>query len=118
MTPLRDGMNLIAKEYVAARLDQTGVLVLSEMAGAARELGEAVMVNPFDRDAMVEAIRTALEMPEDEQRERNEAMQRRIKRYTVQTVGRGLPRTALESIKLDAGRARTHTCSTSGRASD
>jgi len=83
VTPMRDGMNLIAKEYVAARTDATGVLVLSEMAGAARELGEAVQVNPSDLDGMVEAIHTALEMPAEEQRERMRAMQRRLKRYTV-----------------------------------
>jgi len=83
VTPLRDGMNLIAKEYVAACGDSTGVLVLSEMAGAARELGEAVLVNPNDLDGMVEAIHTALEMPAEEQRERLEVMQRRLKRYTV-----------------------------------
>jgi trehalose 6-phosphate synthase/phosphatase len=99
VTPLRDGMNLIAKEYVAGRLDQTGVLVLSEMAGAARELGEAVMVNPFDQDAMVDAIREALEMPGEEQRERNEAMQRRIKRYTVRRWAEDFLQ-SLEAIKL------------------
>ena len=84
VTPLRDGMNLIAKEYVAAHAGREGVLVLSEMAGAARELGDAVQVNPFDLDAMVEAIREALTMPPDEQVARNEAMVRRLKRYTVQ----------------------------------
>ena len=46
VTPLRDGMNLIAKEYVASRTDKTGVLILSEMAGAAKELGEAIIINP------------------------------------------------------------------------
>ncbi len=84
VTPLRDGMNLIAKEYVAAHAGRDGVLVLSEMAGAARELGEAVQVNPFDLDGMVEAIHTALTMPEDEQCKRNESMVRRLSRYTVQ----------------------------------
>ena len=83
ITPLRDGMNLIAKEYLAARGDTGGVLVLSEFAGAARELREAVLVNPYDPDAMVEALVTALEMPVDEQRERNAIMQRRLARYTV-----------------------------------
>ncbi len=84
VTPLRDGMNLIAKEYVAAHEGREGVLVLSEMAGAARELGEAVQVNPFDLDSMVEAIHTALTMPAAEQLERNAAMNRRLSRYTVQ----------------------------------
>ncbi|MDP2180992.1 MAG: bifunctional alpha,alpha-trehalose-phosphate synthase (UDP-forming)/trehalose-phosphatase [Actinomycetota bacterium] len=84
VTPLRDGMNLIAKEYVATCIDGIGVLVLSEMAGAAKELAEAVLVNPNDRDAMVEALLEALTMAPDEQRARNEAMQRRLRRYTVQ----------------------------------
>ncbi|MFU8891354.1 MAG: bifunctional alpha,alpha-trehalose-phosphate synthase (UDP-forming)/trehalose-phosphatase [Anaerosomatales bacterium] len=84
VTPLRDGMNLIAKEYVAAHAGREGVLVLSEMAGAARELSEAVQVNPFDLDAMVDAIHQSLTMPAEEQLQRNEAMVRRLKRYTVQ----------------------------------
>lgn len=84
VTPLRDGMNLIAKEYVAAHEGREGVLVLSEMAGAARELGEAIQVNPFDLDSMVEAIHTALTMTAEEQIERNAAMNRRLSRYTVQ----------------------------------
>ncbi|MBE0477332.1 MAG: bifunctional alpha,alpha-trehalose-phosphate synthase (UDP-forming)/trehalose-phosphatase [Coriobacteriia bacterium] len=85
VTPLRDGMNLVAKEYVAASAeDGLGVLVLSEMAGAAKELGEALIINPNDRDATVEALNAALTMPEDEQRARNEAMHRRLRRYDVQ----------------------------------
>jgi trehalose 6-phosphate synthase/phosphatase len=84
VTPLRDGMNLIAKEYVAAHAGREGVLVLSEMAGAARELTEAVQVNPFDLDAMVDAIDHALTMPAAEQIQRNDAMVQRLRRYTVQ----------------------------------
>lgn len=83
VTPLRDGMNLIAKEYVAARGDTGGVLVLSEMAGAARELGEALQVNPYDLDGMVEALHAALTMPPEEQRERMASMQHRVSRYDV-----------------------------------
>lgn len=83
VTPLRDGMNLIAKEYIAARNDETGVLVLSEMAGAARELSEAVLVNPYDLDATVEAIAQSLDMPVAEQRARNRSMRRRVERYDI-----------------------------------
>lgn len=83
VTPLRDGMNLIAKEYVAARGDTGGVLVLSEMAGAARELGEALQVNPYDLDGMVEALHAALAMPKKEQLERMASLQHRVSRYTV-----------------------------------
>ena len=63
VTPLRDGMNLVAKEYVASRVDDDGVLVLSEFAGAADELQEAVSVNPYDVDGLTAAMRQALEMP-------------------------------------------------------
>ena len=83
VTPLRDGMNLIAKEYVASRGNTGGVLVLSEMAGAAQELSEALQVNPYDLDGMVESLETALVMPLEEQRERMASMQHRVSRYTV-----------------------------------
>ena len=83
VTPLRDGMNLIAKEYIASRPDQTGVLVLSEMAGAAKELGEAVILNPNNREEISESLREALEMPREEQIRRNPIMQHRLRRYTV-----------------------------------
>ena len=64
VTPYRDGMNLVAKEYVAAKRDESGVLVLSEFAGAAQEMFNAVQVNPYDPPAMADAIREALSMPE------------------------------------------------------
>ena len=83
VTPLRDGMNLVAKEYVASRAGCGGVLILSEMAGAAKELGEAIVVNPNDRSQIAEAIREALEMPPEEQVRRNRIMQERISRYDV-----------------------------------
>ena len=83
VTPLRDGMNLIAKEYVASRADQKGVLILSEMAGASRELGEALIINPNDQSEIVDALKTALEMPEEEQIRRNQVMQNRLERYDV-----------------------------------
>ncbi len=79
VTPLRDGMNLVAKEYVAAQLENDGVLVLSEMAGAADELQEALLVNPFDIDAVAEALHRALGMPEDERRARMSALRDRVR---------------------------------------
>lgn len=84
VTPLRDGMNLMAKECIATRTDGTGVLILSEMAGAAEELGEAIIVNPNDQSAMIEAIETALAMPEKEQIDRNRTMQKRLMRYDIE----------------------------------
>jgi trehalose 6-phosphate synthase/phosphatase len=78
VTPLRDGMNLVAKEFVATRVDDDGVLVLSEFAGAAAELGEALIVNPFDIDATAEAYRRALAMPREERAVRMRALRARV----------------------------------------
>jgi len=83
VTPMRDGMNLVAKEYVASRLDQRGVLILSERAGAARELSDALVINPTDVSQLVEALHEALVMPEEEQTNRMVAMQALVKRYNV-----------------------------------
>jgi trehalose 6-phosphate synthase/phosphatase len=70
VSPLRDGMNLVAKEYVASQVGDPGVLILSEFAGAAQELGEALRVNPYDEIGSVEAIQRALDMPLEERQER------------------------------------------------
>ena len=83
VTPLRDGMNLVAKEYVAAKRDRAGVLILSEMAGAAIELPEAIIINPNDIDEIQDAIFKALEMPEKEQLAKLRRMQNVISRQTV-----------------------------------
>jgi len=83
ITPLRDGMNLVSKEYVASRKDETGVLILSELAGASKELVEAVLINPNDRGEIALAIKNALEMPLEEQKSRIEGMQSRLKKYDV-----------------------------------
>ena len=69
-------MNLVAKEFVAAREDLDGVLVLSEMAGAAQELGDAVMINPYDVEGFAEALSRAIDMPIEERRNRMRAMRR------------------------------------------
>lgn len=85
ITPLRDGMNLVAKEFVACQQDKNhpGVLILSEMAGAACELAEALVVNPHDKETIADALRQALEMPRAERLKRNQMMQDRLSRYTV-----------------------------------
>ena len=83
ITPLRDGMNLVSKEYVASRKDMPGVLILSEFAGASKELGEAILINPNDREEIASAIREALEMPLKEQKKRIGVMQNRLKNYDV-----------------------------------
>lgn len=83
LTPLRDGMNLVAKEYIAAKTDQNGVLILSEMAGATKELGEALAVNPYNIEDVGDAIYKALTMPADMREKALVAMQKRIKRYDI-----------------------------------
>ena len=83
ITPLRDGMNLVAKEFMASRPDQTGVLILSEMAGAAKEMGEALIINPFHREDFAMALAQALTMPVEEQVRRNRLLQDRLRRYGV-----------------------------------
>jgi len=83
ITPLRDGMNLVAKEYTATKTDGKGVLILSETAGAAQELGEAIIINANNQEEIAQALAEALEMPEQEQIERNRIMQKRLRRYTV-----------------------------------
>ncbi len=83
VTPLRDGMNLVAKEYVASKSVGAGVLILSENAGAVEELGEAIVLNPFYVEEIAGAIQEALAIPEDEQLKRLKAMQVRLQRYDV-----------------------------------
>lgn len=83
VTPLRDGMNLVCKEYIASKLDKKGVLILSEMAGSAKELSDAILINPNDIDQLVGALKEALTMPEDEQVRRMEIMQKSLKRYNI-----------------------------------
>ena len=68
VSPLRDGMNLVAKEYLATKHDKPGVLILSEMAGAAIELPEAIIINPNDTDQIESAILKALHMPDKEKK--------------------------------------------------
>jgi trehalose 6-phosphate synthase/phosphatase len=83
VTPMRDGMNLVAKEFVASKADQRGVLILSERAGAARELSDALVINPTDTSQLAEALHEALVMPEDEQIIRMANMQALVKQYEV-----------------------------------
>jgi trehalose 6-phosphate synthase/phosphatase len=88
VTPLRDGMNLIAKEYVAAKKDENGVLVLSEMAGAVSELAEAVIVNPNNREEVADALQKALNLSEELRRKKIRAMKKRLERYNVEAWAR------------------------------
>src|SRR5205085_10364343 len=84
VTPLRDGMNLVAKEYLTAQdEDDPGVLVLSRFAGAAEQLPEALLVNPYDTEGTAAATLLALQMPLEERRSRHEALMRTVRQYDV-----------------------------------
>jgi alpha,alpha-trehalose-phosphate synthase [UDP-forming] len=83
VTSLHDGMNLVAKEFVAARQDEQGVLILSHFTGAARELPDALLVNPYDIEQMAEAIRSALEMDVEERKTRMQHMRRVVREHNI-----------------------------------
>lgn len=83
ITPLRDGMNLVTKEYVAAKRNAPGVLILSEMAGAAIELSDALIINPHNTDMIADSLHQALNMPEEEQLRRLKNMQNKVAKHTV-----------------------------------
>jgi len=83
VTPLRDGMNLVAKEYIACRYDETGALVLSEFTGAADELGSAFIVNPHDIEGLKDAIVRAATISPREARRRMRSMRRRVRDHDV-----------------------------------
>jgi trehalose 6-phosphate synthase/phosphatase len=110
VTPLRDGMNLVAKEYIAARRSGNGVLILSEMAGAAKELGEAVLINPNHCGEIASAIAQALDIPQDEQVRRMRVMQARLELSTVhrwasdfvhETIASAVVRNKMETERLE-----------------
>jgi trehalose-6-phosphate synthase len=104
VTSLHDGMNLVAKEFLAARRDERGVLVLSQFTGAARELRDALLVNPYDIDQTGEAIRAALEMPQDDQQSRVHRMRRLLREQNVFCWAGSLI-TELCELRLDGDRA-------------
>jgi trehalose 6-phosphate synthase len=83
ITALHDGMNLVAKEFVASRNDEDGVLILSTFAGASRELSDAIIVNPYDIDELADAIRQAIEMNPDERESRMRRMRQVVAEHNV-----------------------------------
>jgi len=83
VTPMRDGMNLVSKEYVASRADNTGVLILSEMAGASKELNDALIVNPNNIGEVMRAIVQAINMPVEEQKLRMSGMREMVKKFNI-----------------------------------
>jgi trehalose 6-phosphate synthase len=83
VTSLHDGMNLVAKEFVAAREDEEGALILSQFTGAARELRDALIINPYDTDQVADAIHVALEMDSDDRHNRMRRMRHIVKEHNV-----------------------------------
>ena len=83
VTSLHDGMNLVAKEFIAAREDEDGVLILSQFAGASRELRDALVVNPYDSEQLASAIKFALAMPSEERQARMQRMRRNVREHNV-----------------------------------
>jgi trehalose 6-phosphate synthase len=100
VSSLHDGMNLVAKEFVAARDDDRGVLILSSFTGASRELSEALIVNPFDVGEMAQALDVALRMPGQEQRERMRLMRQQVRE---QNVYRWAARMMIDAARLRQG---------------
>jgi len=109
VTSLHDGMNLVAKEFVATRSDEEGVLILSLFAGASLELEDALIVNPYDTDQVADAIYYALEMDPHEKRERMRRMRRVVRHYNIYRWAADLIGAASE-VRLDPiQRAKTAT---------
>ena len=115
ITPLRDGMNLVAKEFIASRPDRTGVLILSEMAGAAKEMGEALIINPFHAEDFAQALVQALTMPVEEQVRRNQLLQDRLRRYNVNRWADDFIQ-ALDSTQKNEAARRARTLSGKAQA--
>lgn len=101
LTPIRDGMNLVAKEYIATRTDKTGVLILSEMAGSANEMNEALLINPNNFEQIADALYQAINMPEEEQKSRNTTLQKRLERYNVEKWAKDFMRALTEQREKD-----------------
>jgi trehalose 6-phosphate synthase len=101
VTSLHDGMNLVAKEFVAAREDEDGVLILSRFTGASRELRDALIVNPYDISQMARALRTALEMPGPERQTRMHQLRETVSEQNIFRWGANLI-TALSQIRISA----------------
>jgi trehalose-6-phosphate synthase len=100
VTSLHDGMNLVAKEFVAARDDEEGALILSQFTGASRELRDAIVVNPYDIEQLSDAIRLALEMGATERHERMQRMRRTVREHNVYRWAGNLI-TDLSEIRID-----------------
>lgn len=105
VTPLIDGMNLVAKEYIAAKRDRPGVLILSEFAGAAEELFNALIVNPYDPASLAHSLERALDMSTDEMRRRMEPMRQRVMKFDAQAWARSFLHDLAHAVAMAPGAA-------------
>jgi trehalose 6-phosphate synthase len=121
VTALRDGMNLVAKEYVASRFDNNGVLVLSEFAGASDELRTALRVNPHDIEGLKESILQAMDMPVAEKARRMRAMRKRVQEFDVARWSSSFLETLTtpsHDLSLPKGSSRDHRTRMQARAEE
>jgi trehalose-6-phosphate synthase len=100
VSSVNDGMNLVAKEYAASQVDESGVLLISQMAGAAEELTDALIINPYDAEGVADSIRQALDMPIDERRRRMHAMRQYLRIHDLYAWA--------EACLSDAGASMDH----------
>jgi trehalose 6-phosphate synthase/phosphatase len=115
ITPLRDGMNLVAKEYLACKPDATGVLILSELAGAAQEVNEAILINPNHLTEIADALQQALTMTPSEQVQRNRPIRERLRKYDASSWAKEFL-ASLERVKMQQGELATKQLSAPIRA--
>ena len=98
VTSIYDGMNLVAKEYLASQVHHNGMLLLSHLAGAAEVLREALIINPYDTEGVAEAMKEALEMPSQERADRLGAMQRYLETHDVENWIQGCTDDAMSAV--------------------
>ncbi|MGB5171410.1 bifunctional alpha,alpha-trehalose-phosphate synthase (UDP-forming)/trehalose-phosphatase [Eudoraea sp.] len=103
LTPIRDGMNLVAKEYIATRIDKSGVLILSEMAGSANEMNESLLINPNNFEQIADTLYKAINMPFEEQKSRNTQLQKRLARYNVEKWANDFMSSLQQQKNLEVG---------------
>jgi trehalose 6-phosphate synthase len=115
VTSLHDGMNLVAKEFIAARTDGDGVLLLSQYTGAARELTDALLINPYDADQLADAMLRAFRMPEKERRQRMARMRAQVEKNNIYEWGRKIFEELLKRVSFGKSRSEAKQATEAAR---
>jgi trehalose 6-phosphate synthase len=115
VTSLHDGMNLVAKEFIAARTDGDGDLLLSQYTGAARELTDALLINPYDIDQLADAMLQAFHMPEKERRQRMTRMRAQVEKNNIYEWGRKIFEELLKRVSFGKSRSEAKGAPEAGR---